>query len=309
MSKKQRSKIRQTPGFAIFACVRGSRDGDAMANAAMATDPALTARWRRRRAGARAKMTVSSVPTCFLSRLLCLALFVGNSSAFAFRPTHNNVKVVLPAHSSMLHSIASSSTSSLSMSSNPNGDDEDDGGGGVLSRFAAPRIDDIGLPIADALVAQVVAPSFQILAISLTRTPIPTWLRPGTDILFPTRGSLLAPTLIHGAGLASCWILGALAARAFESEAFDVTGGKGYGEPIARTLKAGAFATGCLILATQIDLQNELGGYVQFGYSDATDVRIAQALDEVLRDIFFEASILFGWRMYRASLTAERDEA
>ena len=34
MSKKQRSKIRQTPGFAIFACV--VRDGDAMANAAMA---------------------------------------------------------------------------------------------------------------------------------------------------------------------------------------------------------------------------------------------------------------------------------
>ena len=247
-------------------------------------------------------MTVSSAPTCFVSRLLCLALLVGNSSAFAFRPAHNNVKVVLPAHSS----IASSSTSSLSMSSNPNGDDEDDG---VLSRFAAPRIDDIGLPIADALVAQVVAPSFQILAISLTRTPIPTWLRPGTDILFPTRGSLLAPTLIHGAGLASCWILGALAARAFESAAFDVSGEKGYGEPIARTLKAGAFATGCLILATQIDLQNEFGGYVQFGYSDATDVRIAQALDEVLRDIFFEASILFGWRMYRASLTAERDEA
>ena len=190
------------------------------------------------------------------------------------------------------------------MSFNDNDDEEDDG---VLSRFVAPRIDDIGLPIADAMVAQVVAPSFQILAISLTRAPIPLWLRPGTDILFPTRGSLLAPTLIHGAGLACCWVLGALAARAFESEAFDVSGGKGYGEPIARTLKAGAFATGMLILATQIDLQNEFGGYVQFGYSDATDIRIAQALDDVLKDIFFEASTLFGWRMYRAGLTAQRD--
>mmetsp|Transcript_10573 Transcript_10573/g.29719 ORF Transcript_10573/g.29719 Transcript_10573/m.29719 type:complete len:261 (-) Transcript_10573:227-1009(-) len=245
--------------------------------------------------------------------LLCLALFVGSCSAFAFRPTHGptcNVKVLPGAgpHSSS----ASSSSTSLSMSSNPdnnNGDDEDDGSNNVLSRFVAPRIDDIGLPIADAMVAQVVAPSFQILAISLTRTPIPTWLRPGTDILFPTRGSLLAPTLIHGAGLATCWVLGALAARAFESEAFDVSGGKGYGEPIARTLKAGAFATGCLILATQIDLQNEFGGYVQLGYSDGTDVRIAQALDEVLKDIVFEASTLFGWRMYRSSLTSQRDEA
>jgi len=192
------------------------------------------------------------------------------------------------------------------MSSN-GGDDDDVEDDGILPRFFAPRIDDIGLPIADAMVAQVVAPSFQILAISLTRTPIPTWLRPGTDILFPTRGSLLAPTLVHGAGLACCWVLGALAARAFEREAFDVSGGKGYGQPIVRTLKAGAFATGCLILATQIDLQNEFGGYVQFGYSDATDVRIAQALDDVLKDIFFEASTLFGWRMYRSSLTAEND--
>ena len=240
-----------------------------------------------------------------LRSVVCLLLCVGIASAF------HPARGVKSLGSSLSHRSQPQqparqhqrTTSLLSMSFNDD-DEEDDG---VLSRFVAPRIDDIGLPIADAMVAQVVAPSFQILAISLTRTPIPMWLRPGTDVLFPTRGSLLAPTLIHGAGLACCWVLGALAARAFESEAFDVSGGRGYGEPIARTLKAGAFATGMLILATQIDLQNEFGGYVQFGYSDATDIRIAQALDDVLKDIFFEASTLFGWRMYRASLTAQRD--
>ena len=54
-------------------------------------------------------MTVSSASTCFVYRLLCLALFVG-SSAFAFRPAHtrsNVQKVVLPlpAHSSIASSF------------------------------------------------------------------------------------------------------------------------------------------------------------------------------------------------------------
>jgi len=193
---------------------------------------------------------------------------------------------------------------------NNNNNNNNDGGdlSGIASRFLAPRIDDIGLPLADALTAQIVAPSFQVFAIAVTQSPIPSWLRPGTQTLFATRGSLLAPTLIHGAGLACCWTLGALAARAFEADAFNVSGGRGYSEVIARTLKAGAFATGLLILATQIDLTNEFGGYVQLGYSDVTDARIAQALDEVLRDILFEASTLFGWRMYRASLTANADK-
>lgn len=242
--------------------------------------------------------------------VVCLLLCVGCASAFhPARDVKSLGSSLSHRAQPALHSLAQArqhkrTTSLLFMSFN---DDDDEGDDGVLSRFIAPRIDDIGLPIADAMVAQVVAPSFQILAISLTRTPIPMWLRPGTDVLFPTRGSLLAPTLIHGAGLACCWVLGALAARAFESEAFDVSGGKGYGEPISRTLKAGAFATGMLILATQVDLQQEFGGFVQLGLSDATDIRIAQALDDVLKDIFFEASTLFGWRMYRASLTAQRD--
>lgn len=204
--------------------------------------------------------------------------------------------------------VSSSGRSTSHLASFPDPNDEGEGdSGSILDRFISPRIDDIGLPLADALVAQIVAPSFQVFFIGLTQSPIPTWLRPGTQTLFATRGSLLAPTLIHGAGLACCWTLGALAARAFEAEAFNVSGGRGYSEVVARTLKAGAFATGVLIIATQVNLTNELGGYVRLGESDVTDIRIFTAFDELLKDILFEASTLFGWRIYRASLTAHVD--
>ena len=57
----------------------------------------------------------------------------------------------------------------------------------------------------------------------------PSWLTPigtyfGEAPELAPRGSLLAPTLIHGAGLAVCWLSGALAGRMFEREAFTLAG-------------------------------------------------------------------------------------
>mmetsp|Transcript_35934 Transcript_35934/g.43276 ORF Transcript_35934/g.43276 Transcript_35934/m.43276 type:complete len:264 (-) Transcript_35934:325-1116(-) len=175
-----------------------------------------------------------------------------------------------------------------------------------LERFLSPRLDDPGLPLADVLIAQVVGPFFQVLWLILNRAPSPTWVNPISITLFPTKGSLLAPTLIHGAGLASCWIAGALAARGFESDAFDVSNGKGYGVVIERLIKGGAFATGILILSTQLDLLFEYGRWILPGESDEVDVRLLSASVEVLNDIFFEAITLSSWRIYRASLTADR---
>jgi len=171
----------------------------------------------------------------------------------------------------------------------------------VVERFLNPKIDDRGLPIADALVAQIVAPSFQVFWLGLSRSPLPTWLHAS---LWAPRGSLVAPTLIHGAGLACCWVAGALAARAFESKAFDVSGGKGYGTVFLRTMQAGAFAVGLLILSTQIDLLAEFGRYVQLGESEETDRRLLVATSELINDVFFEAVTLTSWRLYRASFTA-----
>merc|ERR1712032_490389 len=135
----------------------------------------------------------------------------------------------------------------------------------------------------------------------------PTWLQPlfPTAQLFTTRGSLVAPTLIHGAELTVCWLLASLAAKGFESEAFDVSENKGYGEVILRLFKAGAFAVGLLVLATQMDLFLEFGRYVQYGDAEESDLRILVATIEVINDCIFEGVALGSWRLYRASLTAD----
>ncbi|EJK67047.1 hypothetical protein THAOC_11966 [Thalassiosira oceanica] len=124
-------------------------------------------------------------------------------------------------------------------------------------------------------------------------------------------GSLLAPALIHGAGLAVCWLAGALAARSWEREAFTVgpaEGGEGegvgllgrYGTVLSRLFQAGAFASGVLILSTQTDLLLEFGRYVQYGESDSTDLRLAVATVEVASDIFWEAVVIGTYQVRRA---------
>jgi hypothetical protein len=122
------------------------------------------------------------------------------------------------------------------------------------------------------------------------------------------RGSLLAPTLIHGAGLACCWIAGALAAQAYEKRAIDPTV-EGYGSVISTILKAGAFASGTLILGTQLDLLLEFGRYVQPGESEEIDLRLLSATVEVLNDIIFEASTITTMRLSLAFVTAQRSKS
>lgn len=184
--------------------------------------------------------------------------------------------------------------------------DYDQGKQQMTDRFLSPRIDDAGLPITDALLAQIVAPSLQIFWLSANHAPLPTWLAPNVGMLYnaPTQGAFLAPALIHGAGQAVCWIAGALAARGFESDAFDVSGGKGYGTVVKRIVQAGSFATGLLIVGTQVDLLFEFGRYVQPGESEVVDLRLLQAIVELINDVVFEAAVLGSWRLYRASLTS-----
>lgn len=177
---------------------------------------------------------------------------------------------------------------------------------GILSRFISPKIDDRGLPFADALTTQVVGPSLQVFWLALNHAPSPTWLKPlmtSAVVFLPSRGSLVAPTLIHGAGLASCWIAGALAAKAYEQEAFDISANGGsYGEVLNRLFKAGAFAVGILILCTQVDLFLEFGGrYIQLGESEETDIRLLSAYAEIINDIVFEGLTISAMRIYLAS--------
>jgi len=183
-------------------------------------------------------------------------------------------------------------------------DPQKQGDDGLLSRFTDPVIDDPGLPLADTLVAQIVAPSLQVFWLSLVHAPSPTWLRPIFDnSLWQVRGSLVAPTLIHGAGLAFCWLAGALAAQAYRREAIDPTV-DGYGTVLFRIAQAGAFATGLLILGTQIDLLVEFGRYVQPGESEEIDLRLLSAVVELINDVIFEASCITSSRLFLAFMTA-----
>ncbi|KAL7565533.1 hypothetical protein ACA910_003812 [Epithemia clementina (nom. ined.)] len=216
---------------------------------------------------------------------------------------------------------------------------------GIFTRFTNPRIDDPALPLSDAVVAQIIAPSLQVGWLALNHAPSPTWLQPNiirtssSPFTSMQRGSLLAPALIHGAALAVCWLAGALAARAYERDALGLPS---WQQKTTRTttttttttrtnplntknpyndnlqmlsppssprgiwiavLQAGAFATGLLILATQVDLfVNDFGfQFVQYGDSPATDFRIQVAVVELVNDVVFEAVTLLSWRLYLAA--------
>ena len=198
--------------------------------------------------------------------------------------------------------------------SNNNNDVDEPINNSLLQRFVSPQIDDPGLPLTDILIAQIVAPTFQIYWLTLAHAPQPSWLLPissyfGEAPELAPRGSYLAPALIHGAGLAVCWLAGALAAKSFEREAFTVKGNKRasiidnigrYDTILVRLVQAGAFASGILIISTQIDLLLEFGGrYIQS--SDETDLRLLVATVEVINDIFWEAIVLCSWRLIHAN--------
>jgi hypothetical protein len=187
---------------------------------------------------------------------------------------------------------------------NKNQNDKDDTTS-IWTRFTSPRIDDPRLPLVDASVAQIVAPSLEIAWLTLAHAPAPSWLRPIPG------GTLVAPTLVHGAALASCWMIGALAARAYERDAlapqrndslFD------YSILITRILQAGACSIGILILMTQLDLLLEFGRWVQPGESQDKDFRLLTAAVEVTNDCVFEAIALGSWRLFLASRNAKHVE-
>lgn len=243
-----------------------------------------------------------------VSSLKCVSSFSHPNQA-ATRTTNTNTVAFQP------RKVLVTKQRFTTLNSSSNNNDEDETDFNILDRFTSPKIDDAGLPLADSLLSQIVAPTMQITFLSIAHAPIPSWLYSTTSansgMLFassaPTSGLLIVPTLIHGAGLTVCWIMGCLAAKNFESDAFNVSGGRGYKTVILRLVQSGSFAVGILIFATQIDLLLEYGRYVQPGESEAIDFRLLNAIVEVINDIVFEAGVLSAWRIYRASLTANAD--
>lgn len=236
----------------------------------------------------------------------CLAVHVLLQSLYAFGTIDGSVAfspVVQPLRGEISTPFGprrSSRTPQLQEQREPNpGDNGSDLG--LIDRFLNPRIDDPALPLTEAGLVQVVGPTLQLFWLVSLDSPYPSWAQPLYDYTFAARGAFLAPTLIHGSGLACCWLLGCLAARAWERPAFRASTDGDYKRVVSSTIQAGAFACGMLILATQFDLYREMGEFVQVGDSPDTDLRIYRALVEVINDIFFEFIVLMPWRLFRSN--------
>lgn len=171
-------------------------------------------------------------------------------------------------------------------------------GKSIRDRFTAPRVDDPGLPYADALVC--ICGALFVASLGLTGSiPRPSWLfalvPPGVE---PIRGiPYILPAFSHGVGLASCWILGAYAANAFEADAYTGT----LREAVSRTWKAGAFATGCLLLASQANAAFVLAlqGVDPLAASTEADRVTITTAFEVITDVLVQAGALTAFRVYR----------
>lgn len=136
---------------------------------------------------------------------LIVVLSIGISAAVAFTPLR-------PYHISRSVSCVSP------LSDSPRGDKEESSKGddgtsivsSALTRFTSPRIDDPFLPLSDALVAQIIAPTMQIAFLASSGAARPSWLQPifsKEQLLGNGSGSLLAPTLIHvSCRCTSLWI-------------------------------------------------------------------------------------------------------
>mmetsp|Transcript_1122 Transcript_1122/g.3053 ORF Transcript_1122/g.3053 Transcript_1122/m.3053 type:complete len:312 (-) Transcript_1122:35-970(-) len=180
-------------------------------------------------------------------------------------------------------------------------------GNSMKERFTTARIDDRGLPIADALIC-VGASVFVSTVVLALGIPRPSWLVPAPWV--PRWRSLpfLVPALSHGTKLAACWIPGALAARAYEAEAYDGS----VKEAVSRTVKGGCFAIGILILLTQFSLQLQFAAKglppPQLGDGYETDLILNGAASELIADSVFEAVALIGWRIIRCKTDIPPDD-
>jgi hypothetical protein len=83
-------------------------------------------------------------------------------------------------------------------------------------------------------------------------------------------------------------------------------------EAVRRTVKAGCFAIGILILATQIQLSAEFAARglppPQLGDSPETDLLLNGVASELIADCAFEAVGLIAWRVVRCTTDIPPDE-
>lgn len=228
--------------------------------------------------------------TCFcrtFALLIALVLLPHSQSFIVRSQTRLSPQRIRQHHNK--HSLRSPSTTRLHEREEKKDTQE------IFSRFTSPIIDDPGLPLSDGLVAQVIGPSLQLAlrGVLWPQLPLPSWatmMNTSSSLLFDNRpGTLLVPTLIHGAALALVWLLGALAAEAYRQENLSTP------SAVAVALfRSAAFAAGLWMLATQLDVW----------WDGDTDSRRLLAFSESVLDLLGEAVALVGWRtVYVATVT------
>jgi len=189
----------------------------------------------------------------------------------------------------------------------------------IRGRFTPDAVStvDRGLPIADAMVAT--SAQVFVAACALAAGSRPSWLIPSTlGGLVPNWRGLpyLVPAIGHGTKLATVWLVGALAGKAYQRRAFDGS----FKEAMKRTTQAGCFAVGLLIVVTQFEVAHKFDvaglGEPLLGSSREGDLILNGALSELLVDIASEAAALLAWRASRwntsptdpATLLEEKEE-
>lgn len=189
----------------------------------------------------------------------------------------------------------------------------------IRGRFTPDAVStvDRGLPIADAMVAT--SAQVFVAACAIAAGTRPSWLIPSTlGGLVPNWRGLpyLVPAIGHGTKLATVWLVGALAGKAYQRRAFDGS----FKEAMKRTTQAGCFAVGLLIVVTQFEVAHKFDvaglGEPLLGGSREGDLILNGALSELLVDIGSEAAALLAWRAIRwntsptdpATLLEEKEE-
>ena len=182
----------------------------------------------------------------------------------------------------------------------------------MKKRFQPKKVKDRGLPIADALV--LTSATVLVALVSLSQHKAPSWLNAEylreVPRILPNLPALVG-SVVHGSKVSAVWVLGALAAEAYETEAYDAD----FAEAMKRTVKAGCFAVGLLILVEQNEMRQALEHVIGMpaseyvvGENREADLLINSKTSELFVDCASCAVAMLSWRIIRWNSSVPGDD-
>ena len=183
----------------------------------------------------------------------------------------------------------------------------------MKKRFQSKKVKDRGLPIADALV--LTSATVLVALVSLSQHKAPSWLNAEylreVPRILPNLPALVG-SVVHGSKVSAVWVLGALAAEAYETEAYDAD----FAEAMKRTVKAGCFAVGLLILVEQNEMRQALEHVIGMpaseyvvGENREADLLINSKTSELFVDCASCAVAMLSWRIIRWNSSVPGDDS